>query len=195
MNGAKDTTKSGPAPATTTTTTVPAVTISKSPAVHADAVYAAAAPSHAHSTTVPLMAGANGNDTNSASAAAASAAINKKRKKDGLKPIITTEGPAPVWHLAGELACAGLLLALLVGPVPFHSMIPTCRYTYSCTHLSVSHSLFTLTLHPIVSRPALLDSRFSRYLFSPLYILAYPHCPSTLAGCNYGDRHGKEKVI
>lgn len=32
----------------------------------------------------PLMAGANG-----------SSSLSKKRKKDGLKPIITTEGPSP----------------------------------------------------------------------------------------------------
>ncbi|KAF7532475.1 hypothetical protein G7054_g7917 [Neopestalotiopsis clavispora] len=36
------------------------------------------------STEPPLMAGANG-----------SSSLGKKRKKDGLKPIITTEGPSP----------------------------------------------------------------------------------------------------
>ncbi|TRX96422.1 hypothetical protein FHL15_002694 [Xylaria flabelliformis] len=131
MNGAKDTTKSGPAPATTTTTTVPAVTISKSPAAVADAVYAAAAPSNAHSTTVPLMAGANGNDTNSASAAAASAAINKKRKKDGLKPIITTEGPAPVpFPMFTRLAslCAGSVVRGSQGLVRSAVSAPKTRY-------------------------------------------------------------------
>ncbi|KAI1372476.1 hypothetical protein F4677DRAFT_449378 [Hypoxylon crocopeplum] len=47
-------------------------------------------------TTVPLMAGANGNGTNSTTTNLASPTLlNKKRKKDGLKPIITTEGPMP----------------------------------------------------------------------------------------------------
>ncbi|ETS74838.1 hypothetical protein PFICI_13322 [Pestalotiopsis fici W106-1] len=37
-----------------------------------------------NSTEPPLMAGANG-----------SSSLGKKRKKEGLKPIITTEGPSP----------------------------------------------------------------------------------------------------
>ncbi|RYP71314.1 hypothetical protein DL771_004891 [Monosporascus sp. 5C6A] len=51
------------------------------------------------STVPPMMAGANGNGANStpaSSAAAALSTLNKKRKKEGLKPIITTEGPGPV---------------------------------------------------------------------------------------------------
>ncbi|KAI1765797.1 kinase-like domain-containing protein [Hypoxylon sp. FL1150] len=48
------------------------------------------------STTIPMMAGANGNGTNSTAGGLASPTLlNKKRKKDGLKPIITTEGPIP----------------------------------------------------------------------------------------------------
>ncbi|KAI0130482.1 hypothetical protein BJ170DRAFT_593990 [Xylariales sp. AK1849] len=39
----------------------------------------------------PLMAGANG-----------SSSLNKKRKKDGLKPIITTEGPTPAGGAEGH---------------------------------------------------------------------------------------------
>ncbi|RYP05142.1 hypothetical protein DL765_009932 [Monosporascus sp. GIB2] len=50
------------------------------------------------STVPPMMAGANGNGANStptSSPAAALSTLNKKRKKEGLKPIITTEGPGP----------------------------------------------------------------------------------------------------
>ncbi|RYO91725.1 hypothetical protein DL766_004377 [Monosporascus sp. MC13-8B] len=51
------------------------------------------------STVPPMMAGANGNGANStptsSPAAAALSTLNKKRKKEGLKPIITTEGPGP----------------------------------------------------------------------------------------------------
>ncbi|KAI0010779.1 hypothetical protein F4779DRAFT_616216 [Xylariaceae sp. FL0662B] len=45
-------------------------------------------------STLPLMAGANGNGSNSSTAANPNL-VNKRRKKDGLKPIITTEGPIP----------------------------------------------------------------------------------------------------
>lgn len=47
--------------------------------------------------TIPLMAGANGNGTNSTVGAnpTSPTLLNKKRKKEGLKPIITTEGTAP----------------------------------------------------------------------------------------------------
>ncbi|KAI1778819.1 hypothetical protein F4818DRAFT_230113 [Hypoxylon cercidicola] len=48
------------------------------------------------STAIPMMAGANGNGTNSTAGNLASPTLlNKKRKKDGLKPIITTDGPIP----------------------------------------------------------------------------------------------------
>ncbi|OTA58924.1 hypothetical protein K449DRAFT_397725 [Hypoxylon sp. EC38] len=49
------------------------------------------------SNAIPLMAGANGNGTSSPTTSnlASPTLLNKKRKKDGLKPIITTEGPAP----------------------------------------------------------------------------------------------------
>lgn len=84
MNGKTDATGSDPAPASGTAPkpTTPA---------HADAK-----PSTAPSTTASPMASANGNGTNSAPTAAVGGAVNKKRKKDGLKPIITIEGPAPV---------------------------------------------------------------------------------------------------
>ncbi|RYP39198.1 hypothetical protein DL767_002306 [Monosporascus sp. MG133] len=49
------------------------------------------------STVPPMMAGANGNGTNSTTtSSSALSTLNKKRKKEGLKPIITTEGPGPV---------------------------------------------------------------------------------------------------
>ncbi|RYP10838.1 hypothetical protein DL764_000390 [Monosporascus ibericus] len=49
------------------------------------------------STVPPMMAGANGNGTNSTpTSSSALATLNKKRKKEGLKPIITTEAPGPV---------------------------------------------------------------------------------------------------
>jgi uncharacterized protein YkwD len=66
----------------------------------ADTITDTAIPPTTPSNTFPLMAGANGNGTNTAtataSAQAATAAINKKRKKEGLKPIITMDSPAPV---------------------------------------------------------------------------------------------------
>ncbi|KAI0400895.1 kinase-like domain-containing protein [Xylaria palmicola] len=79
MNGARDATK----PDTSATTTTPATATVSKPAATADA---AASNATSLSSAVPLMAGANGTST----------AVNKKRKKDGLKPIITTEGPSPV---------------------------------------------------------------------------------------------------
>ncbi|RYP71036.1 hypothetical protein DL770_008175 [Monosporascus sp. CRB-9-2] len=49
------------------------------------------------STIPPMMAGANGNGMNSTpTSSSALSTLNKKRKKEGLKPIITTEGPGPV---------------------------------------------------------------------------------------------------
>ncbi|KAI1259057.1 hypothetical protein F5Y18DRAFT_433716 [Xylariaceae sp. FL1019] len=59
------------------------------------------------SSAVPMMAGANGSGANAT--AAANAALNKKRKKDGLKPIITTEGPTPA-STSGARSNHGLLL-------------------------------------------------------------------------------------
>ncbi|KAI1087637.1 hypothetical protein F5B19DRAFT_60728 [Rostrohypoxylon terebratum] len=70
MNGAKDATDPSVASSTEDTTSSP--------------------------TTIPLMTGANGNGTNSTTGNLGSPTLlNKKRKKDGLKPIITTEGPVP----------------------------------------------------------------------------------------------------
>lgn len=86
MNGKKDAT--GPDSAPASSSTVPKST---TPA-HIDTK-----PSTAPSATASANGNGNGNGTNSAApAAAASGAMNKKRKKDGLKPIITIEGPAPV---------------------------------------------------------------------------------------------------
>ncbi|KAL7621698.1 hypothetical protein AAE478_009025 [Parahypoxylon ruwenzoriense] len=70
MNGAKDTTDPSSAGAAST-----------------------AGQTSPSSTILPLMAGANGNGTNSTTNPASPTLLNKKRKKDGLKPIITTEGP------------------------------------------------------------------------------------------------------
>ncbi|CAJ2503416.1 Uu.00g108100.m01.CDS01 [Anthostomella pinea] len=78
MTGAKDATK-------------PVATTSASATSAAPATSSQTAPS----STVPLMAGANGNNGASNASPASNSAINKKRKKEGLKPIITTEGPAP----------------------------------------------------------------------------------------------------
>lgn len=52
-----------------------------------------------------MMAGANGNGTNSTpTSSSALSTLNKKRKKEGLKPIITTEGPGPVPpHLSANM--------------------------------------------------------------------------------------------
>ncbi|KAI1343547.1 kinase-like domain-containing protein [Xylariaceae sp. FL0016] len=58
------------------------------------AAEASAAQPTTSNTSPPMMAGANGNGTNS-STNTSNLAINKKRKKEGLKPIITTEGPGP----------------------------------------------------------------------------------------------------
>lgn len=94
-------------PATVTAEAAPAMTTASAAA---SAVAAAAA---ATATASPIASGANGSGGNNngvgnsspTTAAQTVAAINKKRKKEGLKPIITTDNPAPgyVYAFLGSL--------------------------------------------------------------------------------------------
>ena len=64
-----------------------------------------------HGATTPT-ASANGNST-----------INKKRKKDGLKPIITTEGPGYVHHALHHARCESCPGALPIFSLFFSSSL------------------------------------------------------------------------
>ncbi|KAI0908060.1 hypothetical protein F4823DRAFT_518892 [Ustulina deusta] len=122
MTSARNTTNSDPAPAPApATATVP----KSAPTADIDAINAAALSPTAHSTSVPLMAGANGSGSSPASATTTSASTNKKRKKDGLKPIITTEGPAPV--VGSSPSCLAIVCSeglQLLADLQFHGSIP-----------------------------------------------------------------------
>ncbi|KAK5626658.1 hypothetical protein RRF57_002373 [Xylaria bambusicola] len=88
-NNTRDTTNSSSASAPATVTVPKSAPTADIDAINA--INAAAIPPAAQQTSVPLMAGANGTGTSPVSATSNS----KKRKKEGLKPIITTEAPVP----------------------------------------------------------------------------------------------------